>query len=131
MNPKETTMRRTHTILWIIQWLLAALFLFAGAMKLAMPAAELARQSPLPVGFLRFIGLAEALGAIGLVAPGLTRIRTGLTPLAAAGLTIIMIGAVVTTVIIGPAAPAMIPFVIGALAAFVAWGRNRLAPLPR
>ena len=124
-------MPRTHQILWIIQWLLAALFLFAGAMKLAMPAAELARQSPLPVGFLRFIGLAEALGAIGLVAPGLTRIRTGLTPLAAAGLTIIMIGAVVTTVVIGPAAPAMIPFVIGALAAFVAWGRNRLAPLPR
>ena len=124
-------MPRTHKILWITQWLLAALFLFAGAMKLAMPAAELARQSPLPVGFLRFIGLAEALGAIGLVAPGLTRIKTGLTPLAAAGLTIIMIGAVVITVLMGPAAPAVVPFLVGALAAFVAWGRNRLAPLPR
>ncbi|MCA1826428.1 MAG: DoxX family protein [Myxococcales bacterium] len=124
-------MNRTNKILWIIQALLAALFLFAGAMKLAMPGAELAKQTPFPVAFIRFIGVAEVLGAIGLVVPGLTRIRTSLTPLAAIGLTIIMIGAVISTVAIGPAAPAVFPLFVGALAAFVAYGRNRLAPLPR
>jgi hypothetical protein len=125
---EETNMNKT---LWIVQALLAALFLFAGGMKLAMPAAALASQSPFPVEFLRFIGAAEVLGAIGLIVPAATRIRPTLTPLAAAGLTIIMIGAVVTTIIVGPPAPAVVPFVVGALAAFVAYGRNRLAPLPQ
>ena len=124
-------MARTHKFLWVIQWLLAALFLFAGASKFAIPAAELAKQTPLPIGFIRFIGVCEVLGAIGLVAPGLTHVRTSLTPLAALGLTIIMIGAVFTSAIIGPVAGAIFPFAVGALAAFVAYGRNRLVPLPR
>lgn len=117
--------------LWIVQALLAALFLFAGGMKLALPAAALASQSPFPVEFLRFIGAVEILGAIGLIVPAITRIRPSLTPLAAAGLTVIMIGAVVSTIVTGPAAPAVVPLIVGILAAFVAYGRNRLAPLPR
>jgi uncharacterized membrane protein len=125
---KETTMNKT---LWIVQALLAALFLFAGGMKFAMPAAELAKVSPFPVAFIWFIGVCEVLGAIGLIVPALTRIRPSLTPLAAAGLTIIMVGAVVSTVAVGPAAPAIIPGMVGVFAAFVAWGRNRLAPLSR
>jgi len=116
-------------LLWIVQVLLAALFLFAGGMKLIMPLEALAHQSPLPALFLKFIGLAEVLGAVGLVVPALTRIRPALTPLAAAGLVIIMIGATVITCAIGPAAPAVVPAVVGLLAAFVAWGRWRLAPL--
>jgi predicted RNA polymerase sigma factor len=82
-----------HVTLWIVQGILAALFLFAGGMKLATPVAELARLSPLPAGFLKFIGACEALGALGLVLPGLFRLRLGLTPLAAAGLVVIMLGA--------------------------------------
>ena len=111
--------------LWIVQALLAALFLFAGISKLGMSPADLAKVSPFPYAFILFIGVAEILGAIGLIVPALTKIRPALTPLAAAGLTIIMIGAVVSTVAIGPAAPAIFPLVVGLLTAFVAVARSR------
>jgi uncharacterized membrane protein YphA (DoxX/SURF4 family) len=114
--------------LWIIQGLLALLFLFAGGMKLVLPIEEMTKQMPMPGPFLRFIGVAEILGALGLILPGLLRIRPGLTPLAAAGLVIIMIGATALTLAIDPVAPALIPLVVGFLAAFVAYGRWRLAP---
>ena len=116
--------------LWIVQGLLALLFLFAGGMKLVMPLEELTKQTPLPGHFLRFIGVAEVLGAIGLILPGLLRIRPGLTPLAAAGLAIIMIGATATNLASGDVAMAPIPLVVGILSAFVAYGRWRLAPAP-
>ena len=114
--------------LWSVQGLLAALFLFAGGMKLVLPVEEMTEQIQLPGLFLRFIGVAEVLGAIGLVLPGLLRIRPGLTPLAAAGLVIIMIGATVVTLASGMVAPALISLVVGLLAALVAYGRWRLAP---
>jgi uncharacterized membrane protein YphA (DoxX/SURF4 family) len=117
--------------LWIIQGLLALLFLFAGGMKLILPIEEMTKQMPMPGPLLRFIGVAEILGALGLILPGLLRIRPGLTPLAAAGLVIIMIGATALTLAIGPGAPALIPLVVGFLAAFVAYGRWRLAPYRR
>ncbi len=115
--------------LWIVQGLLALLFLFAGGMKLVLPLEKLTGPVPLPGPFLRFIGVAEVLGAIGVILPGLLRIRPGLTPLAAAGLVIIMIGATVLTLAGGDLLPALIPLVVGLLAAFVANGRWRLAPL--
>jgi hypothetical protein len=114
--------------LWIIQGLLALLFLFAGGMKLVQPIEVLTAQAPLPGLFLRFIGVAEVLGALGLILPGLLRIRPGLTPLAAAGLVIIMVGATIFTLQIGGGALALIPAVVGLLAACVAYGRWRLAP---
>ena len=117
----------TYT-LWSIQGLLALLFLFAGGMKLVLPVEEMTKQIQLPGLFLRFIGVAEVLGAIGLVLPGLLRIRPGLTPMAAAGLAIIMIGATVVTLVNGMIAPTLISLVVGLLAAFVAYGRWRLAP---
>ncbi len=113
--------------LWIVQGLLAALFLFAGGMKLVLPVEEMTKQMPLPGLFLRFIALCEVLGALGLILPGLLRIRPGLTPLAAAGLAIIMIGATVLTAMTGDVAMALIPLVVGLLAAFVAYGRWRLS----
>ncbi len=114
--------------LWIVQGLLALLFLWAGGIKLILPLEQLTGPVPLPGLFLRFIGVAEVLGAIGLILPGLLRIRPGLTPLAAAGLVIIMIGATVVTLAGGAVAPALIPLVVGLLSAFVAYGRWRLAP---
>src|SRR5919206_300575 len=89
----------TSCALWTIQGLLALIFLLAGGMKLAMPAEELAAAMalPLPIPFVRFIGVCEVLGALGLVLPGIFRIRTDLTPLAATGLVVLMIGAVTTT----------------------------------
>jgi uncharacterized membrane protein YphA (DoxX/SURF4 family) len=115
--------------LWIIQALLALLFLWAGGIKLVMPIEEMLKQMalPMPGWFLRFIGVAEILGALGLILPGLLRIRPGLTPLAAAGLAIIMIGAVVVTLMTGEVMMALIPLVVGILCAFVAYGRWRRA----
>lgn len=119
--------------LWTVQALLAAVFLFSGGMKLVMPIEAMTAQMPFPIPgwFLRLIGVAETLGALGLVLPGLLRIRPGLTALAAAGLVIIMIGATVLTLAIGMGAQALIPAVVGILAAFVAYGRWRVAPLAR
>ncbi len=115
--------------LWIVQGVLASVFLFAGGMKLILPLEKLAGPVPLPALFMRFIGVAEVLGAIGLILPGLLRIWPGLTQLAAAGLVIIMIGATALTLAGGDIVLALIPLVVGLLAAFVAYGRWRLAPL--
>ena len=116
--------KQRGAVLWVIQGLLAALFLFAGGFKLALPLAALAKVSPLPVQFLKFIGACEVTGALGLILPGLLRIRTGLTPLAAAGLVIIMTGATVVTLATQGVAPAVLPFVVGILGAAVALGRG-------
>lgn len=119
--------------LWIIQILLALLFLFAGGMKLIVPVETLLAQgSPnqiiLPGLLLKFIGLCEVLGALGLILPGLLRKRPSLTPLAAAGLVILMIGAVALTIAGDGIAAGIVPLIVGALCAFVAYGRSRLVP---
>jgi uncharacterized membrane protein YphA (DoxX/SURF4 family) len=110
--------------LWTVQVILAALFLFSGTMKFMMPVAKM-QEGPvkLPGLFLHFIGVAEVLGGLGLILPGLLRIRRGLTPLAAAGLLIIMIGATVVTLLGGGGATALIPLTVGILVAFVVYGR--------
>jgi hypothetical protein len=114
--------------LWIVQVGLALLFVFAGGMKLVAPIEEMQAQMliVLPGWFVRFIGLAELLGGLGLVLPGLVRIRPGLTPLAAAGLVVIMVGAVGYTLVAGQVAGTPLPLVVGLLAAFVAYGRWQL-----
>ena len=120
-----------NRVLWIVQGLLALVFLFAGGVKLAMPLEELVAQSGIPGALIQFISVAEVLGALGLILPGSLRIRPGLTPLAAAGLVIIMIGATVLTAAgVGGGTPetALFPAVVGLLAACVAYGRWRLAP---
>ena len=120
-------------VLWIVQGLLALVFLFSGSVKFMMPAEMMTAGSPLPLWFIYFIGAAEVLGAFGLILPGLLKIKPGLTPLAAAGLTIITFGATVLTALgMGgegvPPITAVIPLVVCILSAFVAYGRWRLAP---
>ncbi len=118
-----------NIVLWIIQILLALMFLFAGGTKLYYSSEAMAAMSPpgsiqLSGLVLKFIGVCEVLGGLGLVLPGLLRIRRQLTPLAAIGLLIIMIGAVVVSIMgtgVGSAMPAL---VIGLLCAFVAYGRR-------
>lgn len=110
--------------LWVGQGALAALFLFAGGFKL-VASAEMMSQGPvvLPIAFLRFIGACEVLGAIGLILPGVFRLHRELTPLAAAGLVIIMIGATTLTAASGEISGAIMPFVVGLIAITIARGR--------
>lgn len=115
-------------VLWIVQVLLALLFLLAGGTKLVLsPEALASMGSPdqivLPGWFVRFIGVVEVLGALGLILPGLLRVRRELTPLAAVGLAIIMIGAVAVSVAGEGIVAGVMPLVTGLLSAFVAYGR--------
>ena len=130
-NQNPGNPRKIGAALWTIQGLLALLFLFAGGMKLVVPVEMLKGPIAFPELFIRFIGVCEFLGGIGLILPTLLRIKTELTPLAAAGLVIIMIGATVTTLVAGGAAVgALVPAIVGVLAATVAYGRWRVAPVP-
>ena len=117
--------QRNNLLLWTVQILLAALFMFAGVMKFIM-SPEMMTQGPiaLPLGFIRFIGVAEIAASIGMILPGLLRIRRSLTPFAALGLVPIMTGATVITVQGGMASGAVVPLVAGLLAASVAYGRR-------
>src|SRR5688572_15554145 len=101
-----------NVALWIIQVLLAALFLFAGGMKLILPLDQMAGPVAFPLWFLRFIGICEVLGGLGLILPGVFRVGKGLTPLAACGLVFIMIGAIVITLIGGLVVPALISLAV-------------------
>ena len=123
-----------NILLWILQILLALLFLFAGIMKLVTPADVLMSMgSPNAIKFsavfLKFIGVVETLGGLGLILPGTFRRQQYLTPLAAAGLCIVMIGAVVTTIMGDGVSMAIGPLVVGLLCVFVAYGRWKLRPL--
>jgi hypothetical protein len=123
-----------NVILWILQVLLALLFIWAGGFKLFVPASVLAAQAPpgqivFPGLFLKFIGLCELLGGFGLILPGVFKRNQYLTVLAALGLLIIMIGATVVVLIGGNVGVAVSNVIIALLLAFVAYGRWRLRPL--
>jgi hypothetical protein len=110
----------------MLQGLLAVLFLFAGGAKLVLPVEAMQQGGmALPGPFLRFLGVAEVCGALGLVLPWALRIRPILTPVAAAGLVIIMIGATVITALGGALAPALFPFAVGIMLIVVAYQRTR------
>jgi len=78
--------KKMNRVLWIVQALLALLFVFSGVLKLIVPIEEMTKDMPMPGAFLRFIGVAEVLGGLGLILPGLLRIRQGLTALTMRGL---------------------------------------------
>ena len=118
---------KLNRTLWTMQGVLAALFLFAGIMKLVLPIEAMAGPLSLPGPFLRFIGVAEVLGGAGLVLPWLFKIRPILTPVAACGLVIIMTGAVAVTTVGGSILGATFPLVVGLALAGVAYGR--MSPL--
>ena len=117
-----------NTALWIIQGLLAAMFAFAGTTKLTQSKEKLEKQFPwakdLSLNTVRFIGLSELLGAIGLIIPWLTGIAPILTPISALGLCLIMILAT-TTVHLKKREYKEISMnaILFLLAAFVAYGR--------
>ncbi len=116
--------RTANVVLWILQVPLAGLFLFAGVAKLGMPSDELARQTGLPALFMQFVSVAEVAGGLGLLLPGLVRIHRELTPIAASGLILIMVGAVVVSALRVSVGAAAMPFVVGALLVAVVRGRR-------
>jgi len=119
--------------LWVVQLLLAVLFGGAGYAKVATSLPELAVSLPytadLPGALVRFIGVSELAGAIGLVLPSLLRIVPILTPAAAIGLNVVMWLATLFHLFRGEWRDMLMTFVIGNLAAFVAWGRLKKAPI--
>lgn len=123
---RTTTGRTTKAsiALWIVQGLLAALFLFAGGMKFIMPVAMMTKGTVFTGEFIHFIGTAEVLGALGLILPGLTKVHRELVVFAAAGLLIIMVGATTTTVTGPQPVQAIVPAVVGVLCALVVYGRR-------
>ena len=119
----------TSSILWTVQGVLALMFLFAGGMKLILPIQLLVAQMPMPLPglFVRFIGLAELAGGLGLILPGLLRIRPVLTPLAALGLVLDMIGATAYNLISGQIGSAVVTVVLGLICVAIAYGRRSWA----
>ncbi len=122
--------------LWVVQALLAAAFGMAGIMKLTAPMdtliANMVWPGAMPEALVRFIGASEFLGALGLILPSVTRIKPMLTPLAAAGLGVVMALALVFHFTRGEFEALPINLVLGGLAAFVAWGRaKKVAIAPR
>ena len=116
--------------LWTVQGLLALFFALAsGAPKLLLPPEMVPLPIPLPSLFVSFVGVCEVLGALGLILPGLLRIRPGLTPLAATGLVLLTICATVYQLAAGQPESAVFALAMGLVAAFVAYGRWRVAPL--
>jgi putative oxidoreductase len=128
-----TRSRPLRASLWVVQGLLALAFGFAGMTKAFAPLAEAAKNIPwipdVPAAVVRFIGTAELLAAVGLLLPALTRIRPRLTPLAASGLVLVMMLASLFHLTRGEPQGVVINAVLGGLAAFVAWGRFRAAPI--
>jgi putative oxidoreductase len=120
-------------MLWIAQILLFAAFAMAGFLKTTTPLDQLAGMMPwvgaVPGGLVRFIGCAELAGAIGVLLPAVTRVQPGLTPLAALGLLTVMLLASIFHLSRGEAQVLPTNAVLGGLAAFVAWGRSRRAPI--
>ena len=117
--------------LWIAQGLLAVFFVFVGISKVTTSNEVLATLFPLPADFIRFIGICEVLGGLGLVLPLALKIRPELTSLAAAGLTIIMVGAAGTTLAVGGGAMSVMPLLIGVVTALIAYNRRPANLAPR
>jgi len=118
--------------LWVLQGLLALAFITAGAMKVSRSKEELAKNMAWVNSFSRAavkrIGGLEILGAVGLILPALTGILPRLTPLAAVGLALTMVGAIVTHIRLGElpkAAPSVVLFLLAAIAAY---GRLVVSP---
>ena len=122
-----------HLGLWVVQGLLGAMFLAVGAMKATQPIAVLVDTlgwpAAVPAALVRVIGVAELLGALGLILPAATRVKPMLTPLAGVGLAMVLLLATIFHISRGELGALPIPLVLGGLAAFVAWGRAAKAPI--
>lgn len=129
---KTSTNKTLNIILWVAQIGLAGMFIMAGVMKTFTPISELAVQQPwandLP-GLVRFIGITELLGGIGLILPILLNIKPFLTPLSALGIALIMLFAIGFHVTRGEFGAVSLNLLLCVAALFIAWGRTRKVPV--
>lgn len=133
ISPAPSGSRALHRALWVAQVLTAAAFIAAGLMKALTPIPELARSIPwagaVPPGFVRGIAVVDLAGGLGLVLPGLLRIRPHLTVWAARGCAVLQVLAAAFHLWRGEAAVVPLNIVLLALSLFVLWGRSRRAPV--
>ena len=133
MKQQSNRPKALHITLWIAQIVLGGMFIMAGMMKSTQPIVDLSKSVPwtanVPLGLVRFIGVSELLGGIGLILPSLLRIKPILTPIAAIGILLIMVFALVYHVMNGETNVIGINIAFGLVAAFIAWGRLKKAPI--
>ncbi|HET8846085.1 MAG TPA: DoxX family protein [Ktedonobacteraceae bacterium] len=132
-NTSSQPRKWVNVVLWIVQVVFALMFVFVGGMKLVLPVEAFLAQMPIPLPglFVRFIGLCEVAGGLGLVLPALTKIRRELTPLAAGALALEMAVASIYTLMGGGGASALSPLMLGVVFAIVAYGRRSFLVSPR
>jgi len=133
MTNQKIPSKALHISLWIAQVILAAMFLMAGVMKSTQPIEQLGASmswvNDFSAGMVRFIGISELLGGIGLLLPALLRIKPVLTPLAALGLFTVMVFALVYHITKGEYESLGMNVILGAIAFFITWGRYKKVPI--
>ncbi len=133
ITTQQAPSKALQIILWIAQVLLAAMFLMAGISKTFQPIDQLSQMLPwasqVPVGLVRFIGVSELLGGLGLVLPALLRIKPRLTVLAAIGLATVMVFAALFHASRGEFSAIGMNLILALIALFIAWGRAKKAPI--
>jgi uncharacterized membrane protein YphA (DoxX/SURF4 family) len=133
MKQQSDRPKALHITLWIAQIILGGMFIMAGMMKSTQPIIDLLKSVPwtanVPLALVRFIGVSEFLSGIGLVLPSLLRIKPILTPVAAIGILLIMVFAMVYHIVNGETNVIGINIAFGLVAAFIAWGRLKKAPI--
>ena len=133
ISNQKTPSKALNIILWIAQVLLAGMFLMSGFMKVAQPIEELAKMLPwasqVPAGLVRFIGISEVLGGLGLILPALLRIKPILTAWAAVGLALVMLFAAGFHASRGETSAIGMNVILALVAIFIAWGRFKKAPI--
>jgi hypothetical protein len=132
--PSEKRSTNLNISLWVVQALLGVLFIGTGLWKLLTPVADLAAMIPwagqVSEGFLQGTAVIDLLGGIGVLLPALTRIKPGLTVLAALGCALLQVCAIVFHVSRGEGVNTPFNVVLVGLSLFVAWGRRYPAPIP-
>jgi uncharacterized membrane protein YphA (DoxX/SURF4 family) len=133
ITPERSSSKALHITLWIAQVLLAGMFIMSGFMKVAQPIEQLSQMLPwasqVPAGLVRFIGISELLGGLGLILPALLRIKPILTSWAALGLVVVMLFAAIFHASRGEFSAIGTNIILALVAAFIAWGRFKKAPI--
>lgn len=131
MTTHKSSLKTLNILLWIAQILLAAIFFMVGSLNTFLPISDLIERGiDYNTALIRFIGVSELLGAVGLIFPALLRIKPILSIWAAIGIAVIMVLAVGYHISQNDFAHSWIPALLGLIAVFIAWGRSKKVPVP-